>query len=1345
MTTPIRCHVAPQERLLAHGAFSLDTYPLSASVLLDSGASLHIFNDRRRFRNYKPAAHGEEVFAGASRVPILGWGSVTLLLTTPSGDKRRLQLEEVAHCEGFNTNLVSLRRLNHLGYYFHNKDDTLRKYKNERAIGKVFNHYNQFVLEFTPLTERLTRSTKRVRFVSNPETQPSPSPHSSTAPAMSPPEASRGAFPTHNYTSWTGRKPSCESGLLWHGRLGHPGAEAIAHLPVATEGAKIRGPTGYTCPDCGRAKAKRQIRREPREPPAGVGETIAIDFLDLTQDWQGMTSVMLLTCRKSGFVFDAYQTDRKEHNLKRKITNFLAIMEKQHGLIVKKIQTDNELLRSTALKRFFKDRNIVVEPSAPDTQAQNGGAERSGGVVKLKARAMRIAARFPHYLWVEIYKAAVYLHNRTPRRSLGWRTPYEEFHTAVARACGNKNAIRKPKLHHLRNYGCRAYAMTSEALRKTDRLMKMKPRAWIGYLIGYESTNIYRIWSPKANRVIRTRDVSFDEDTIFDGDINKFKDDLLEVSLTEMLKILEDCEIQEDEADSPATKQLHHDFQTQEEDEAEDDFTELILDEIVVQPQRPPARESFENQDQQQGDVEHAHSGTSAVEKECHLSETFESEADISELIEAESTKEVEMEREIEHETGPLCSAYCACQPLQTGSTQPLATDLLAAAFHTMDLNNQDIPLEGTDSHKEQPQEAWRAAFSAGRMAASVGNREGERVSRWQLYKELNHLRLSPRRRRQLARCEAATTAETNAESPPVAIKPRANGKYHRKDLPPAPITYTRMCAHPLEIWFRAAMADHMRSHHEMDSFEEVHSSNARGVQVLDCKWVYTYKFDKDGYLLKAKARLVVRGDQQVKADVENTYASTLAGRSFRTLMAIAARFDLELIQYDVVNAFVHAKMPYDVFMRMPRGFERQDRVLKLNKALYGLRESPLLWQKLFNKALREAGCEPVNHEPCCWIRNGVIIFFYVDDIVVAFREEKRAEAADLVAHLRSRFALQGGEEAQWFLGVAIVRDRATKTIYLSQAEYTRKMERFLTHRAERRAPKTPMGAEELQAHKGVATKAETQHYQRIVGTVLYAAVISRPDVAFAASRLARHNLNPGSQHLRAAERVVEYLVATASYALKIGGGDDFNTWTDASFADNSADRRSSQGYVMMLFGGAVGWKANKQDTVTTSTTEAELLALSQGAKEALYSLRLIQEIGVQLDEQHVQIWCDNTQTIRLVTADVATLNTKLRHVDIHNHWLREKIERREILVDYVPTKKQVADGLTKALADQDFQRFREQIGVVDIAGLLQQREGTMPEIKDDDLEAMEDLIKGGEAEVPTVEVGMSSVSPANR
>ena len=133
----------------------------------------------------------------------------------------------------------------------------------------------------------------------------------------------------------------------------------------------------------------------------------------------------------------------------------------------------------------------------------------------------------------------------------------------------------------------------------------------------------------------------------------------------------------------------------------------------------------------------------------------------------------------------------------------------------------------------------------------------------------------------------------------------------------------------------------------------------------------------------------------------------------------------------------------------------------------------------------------------------------------------------------------------------------------------------------------------------------------------------------------------------------------------------------------------------MKLFGGPVAWRANKQDTVTTSSTEAELLALSQTAKESIYLSRLFRALSLELDEPLV-IECDNRQTIRLLVEEVTKLQTKLRHVDIHSHWLRQEVQRGSIQLSWQETKKMMADGLTKALGKGLFQRFREMIGLED-------------------------------------------------
>ncbi|HEY9845965.1 MAG TPA: Ty1/Copia family ribonuclease HI, partial [Candidatus Caenarcaniphilales bacterium] len=243
----------------------------------------------------------------------------------------------------------------------------------------------------------------------------------------------------------------------------------------------------------------------------------------------------------------------------------------------------------------------------------------------------------------------------------------------------------------------------------------------------------------------------------------------------------------------------------------------------------------------------------------------------------------------------------------------------------------------------------------------------------------------------------------------------------------------------------------------------------------------------------------------------------------------------------------------------------------------------------------------------------------------------------------------------------------------------------------------TPMAAKELKPYLGLATPSEINKYQRKVGSLLFAAVTTRPDIAFATSRLARFLSNPSPEHHEAADRVLLYFAETRWKALQLGGGNCLQVASDASFADNTLDRKSSQGYAIKLFNGLIAWRASKQDTVTTSTTEAELLALSQVAKEAMFTSRLLDELQIKLSTSPIIIQCDNTQTIRLVTDEISRLQTKLRHVDIHNHWLRQEVSAGKIKVEYVPSKEMIADGLTKVLPVNKWKGFLDQLGLVEI------------------------------------------------
>ncbi|KAF7564271.1 uncharacterized protein PtrM4_153230 [Pyrenophora tritici-repentis] len=307
-------------------------------------------------------------------------------------------------------------------------------------------------------------------------------------------------------------------------------------------------------------------------------------------------------------------------------------------------------------------------------------------------------------------------------------------------------------------------------------------------------------------------------------------------------------------------------------------------------------------------------------------------------------------------------------------------------------------------------------------------------------------------------------------------------------------------------------------------------------------------------------------------------------------------------------------------------------------------------------------------------IRDGVFIFFYVDDIILASSKRHAEVAQKVEEELKQRYNLTGGKDLQWFLGVEVIRDREKRKIWLSQKAYVEKIARLATNKDQRH--NTPMAR---------------------IGSLLFAAVNTRPDVAFPVSRLARFLTNPGPLHQEAADRVLLYLESTKLLSLSFGGDDQLVVASDASFADNTADRKSSQGYVIKLFGGLIAWRANKQDTITTSTTEAELLALSQVAKESMFVRMLLEELRVELTEKTITIQCDNTQTIRLINEEISQLTTKLRHVDIHNHWLRQEAKRKSIRVVYVPSGEMLADGFTKTLPANNWPQFLTQVGLVEV------------------------------------------------
>jgi len=344
------------------------TYLLALSAILDSGTTLHIFNDLSRFYNFRKAPRGDYVIAGSSEIPILGYGDVDLEVTRLNGSKGVLRLKEVAYCTDFKTNLVSFRLLRNRGYYWDTRNNYLVREDNS-VLCKLEEIQGQQVLEFRPVESINTAFT-----------------------------ASR--IPRRRRVSSRDPRPASQGdGRLWHCRMGHPGPMSLHKLGANSLGVRLRGPSTTECQFCSQAKIKRQVARRPpdreRDKP---GYEIHIDWTDLEEAYDGYVRVMFITDRWTGMVFPYFMsTHGEEKENLRILKDFVLWLRKRYNLEVKVVRSDNELGRKKTL-RWLRSQGISFEPSAPHTQAQNGAAERSGGVIMEKSRAMRIAANLPHDL-----------------------------------------------------------------------------------------------------------------------------------------------------------------------------------------------------------------------------------------------------------------------------------------------------------------------------------------------------------------------------------------------------------------------------------------------------------------------------------------------------------------------------------------------------------------------------------------------------------------------------------------------------------------------------------------------------------------------------------------------------------------------------------------------------------------------------------------------------------------------------------------------------------------------------------------------------------------------------------
>ncbi|KAK8502801.1 hypothetical protein V6N12_073851 [Hibiscus sabdariffa] len=518
------------------------------------------------------------------------------------------------------------------------------------------------------------------------------------------------------------------------------------------------------------------------------------------------------------------------------------------------------------------------------------------------------------------------------------------------------------------------------------------------------------------------------------------------------------------------------------------------------------------------------------------------------------------------------------------------------------------------------------------------------------------------------------------------------------------PRTYQEAVASPdSEKWLEA-----MRP--EMDSMSENQVwtlvEPPEGIKPIGCKWVFKKKTDMDGNVQTYKGRLVAKGFRQIHGvDYDETFSPVAMFKSIRILLAIAAFHDYEIWQMDVKTAFLNGKLEEDVYMTQPEGFvtpENAGKVCKLQRSIYGLKQASRSWNLRFNEAIQEFGFIRNEDEPCVYKKfSGSIVSFlilYVDDILIIGNDIPTLQS--IKTWLSSCFSMKDLGEAACILGVKIYRDRSRRLLGLSQSTYIDKvLKRFSMEESKRGFLPMRHGIS-LSKEICPSTPQERERMSQIpyasaIGSIMYAMICTRPDLSYALSMTSRYQANPGEGHWTSVKNILKYLRRTKDVFLVYGGEEELRIkgYTDASFQTDKDDSRSQSGFVFCLNGGAVSWKSSKQDTVADSTTEAEYIVASEAAKEAVWIKKFITELGVIPSiVDVVDLYCDNNGVIAQAKEPISHQRSK--HILRRFRLIREIIDRGDVEICKVHTDDNIADPLTKPLAQQKHDRHTESLGI---------------------------------------------------
>src|SRR5919202_442075 len=465
---------------------------------------------------------------------------------------------------------------------------------------------------------------------------------------------------------------------------------------------------------------------------------------------------------------------------------------------------------------------------------------------------------------------------------------------------------------------------------------------------------------------------------------------------------------------------------------------------------------------------------------------------------------------------------------------------------------------------------------------------------------------------------------------------------------------------------------------------------------IIGTKWIYRNKLDEDGNVTRNKARLVAQGyNQQEGIDYDETFAPLARLEDIRILLAYACAHNFKLYQMDVKSAFLNGVISEEVYVSQPPGFEnfeKPNHVYKLKKALYGLKQAPKAWYDRLKTFLVKHKYIMGMVDNTLFVKHGkhhiIIVQIYVDDIVFGSTNNKLCEEFSKLMHDEFEMSMMG--ELNFFLGLQI--RQLEDGIFINQSKYIKEMlKKFDLENV--KSLDTPMATTTRLCVDDDSDLVCSTKYRGMIGSLLYLTA-SRPDIMFSVCLCARFQESPKQTHYEAVKRIFRYLKGTMHLGLWYPKytGVDIMCYADSDLGGDLVDRKSTSGVCAYIGLCLTSWFSKKQTSVALSTTEAEYVAAGRACAQVLWMKQMFVDYNEHVNE--IPIMCDNKSAIDLSKNPV--LHARTKHIEIRHYFLRDNVQKGNIVLEKVDTTENVADIFTKALKKETSNKLRLGLGMME-------------------------------------------------